>query len=315
MRSLPTVGETEVGLIDARRRSRSSSRARSSDRLDRAPGTRTTAVRPTAVARAPRSLSRRSHDRARLDDRERRPTVDPSRPRFHRDLARLGRERLSAHLRRLPSPRRPARRPLRPPPPLPDRPHDLHPRLARLRPGDLAGVPHRGAGGAGLRRRDRLGGRALVDHDPLHRACRAREGDGHRRLRALRRGDRRRASRRRPHRRALLALDLPRQHPRGRGGLRALPRAASGRSGPGSRPAPRHRGRGHGDGVAHARRLRDRERERGRLDVGPRRSGCSPPRRRSWRSSSSSRRGSARRSCRSASSGCATSRRRTPSAS
>ena len=36
-------------------------------------------------------------------------------------------------------------------------------RLARLRPRDLAGVPDRRAGGAGARRRGRLGGRALAD--------------------------------------------------------------------------------------------------------------------------------------------------------
>ena len=48
---------------------------------------------------------------------------------------------------------------------------------------------------------------------PLHRAGRAREGDGHLRLRRRRRRQHRRAARRRAHRRAQLALDLPRQPP------------------------------------------------------------------------------------------------------
>ena len=45
------------------------------------------------------------------------------------------------------------------------------------------------------------------------RAGRPREGDGHLRLRRLRRRQHRRAPRRHPHRRAQLALDLPRQRP------------------------------------------------------------------------------------------------------
>ena len=53
--------------------------------------------------------------------------------RLLRDVARLGRERLPAHLRRLPAARRPARRPLRPPAAVPDRHRALHARLARLR--------------------------------------------------------------------------------------------------------------------------------------------------------------------------------------
>ena len=67
------------------------------------------------------------------------------------------------------------------------------------------------AGGAGARRRGRLGGRALADHDPVHRAGRAGEGDGRLRLRRRRRRQHRRAARRRPDRRPQLALDLPRQ--------------------------------------------------------------------------------------------------------
>ena len=50
----------------------------------------------------------------------------------------------------------------------------------------LAGDAGRRARGAGPRRRGRLGGRALADHDALHRAGRAREGDGRLRLRRRR---------------------------------------------------------------------------------------------------------------------------------
>ena len=156
---------------------------------------------------------------------------------FSRDLARLGRERLPAHLRRLPAARRPARRPLRPPPAVPDR-ASRSSRCASLACGlaTIAGAAGRGAGGAGPRRRGRLGGRALADHDPLHRAGRAGEGDGRLRLRHGRRRQHRRAARRRPHRRAQLALDLPRQRPDRHRRLRAL-RCGCCRPTPGGRRA------------------------------------------------------------------------------
>ena len=50
------------------------------------------------------------------------------------ETARLGGERLPAHLRRLPSTGRPAGRPARPPPRVPRRPRRVHRRLGRLRP-------------------------------------------------------------------------------------------------------------------------------------------------------------------------------------
>ena len=99
--------------------------------------------------------------------------------------------------------------------------------LARLRPRELAGAARRRAGGAGPRRRRRVGGRALADHDPVHRAGRAGEGDGRLRLRRRRRRQHRRAARRDPDGRARLALDLPRQHPDRRRRLRPLPQAAA----------------------------------------------------------------------------------------
>ena len=50
---------------------------------------------------------------------------------FSADLARVGRERLPADVRRLPAARRPARRPVRPPAAVPGRHHALHGRVAR----------------------------------------------------------------------------------------------------------------------------------------------------------------------------------------
>ena len=90
---------------------------------------------------------------------------------FSRDVARLGRERLPAHVRRLPAARRPARRPLRPPAAVPVGDRALH-RSRRSRCGlaTLAGAARRGARGAGARRRGRLRGRAVADHDAVHRA-------------------------------------------------------------------------------------------------------------------------------------------------
>ena len=160
-----------------------------------------------------RPLPGRPDDRARRDDRECRAAVDPRRPRVLADLPGVGRERLSPHLRRLPAPRRPARRPVRAAPDVPRRDLALHGRLARVRSRDLAGLPRRGTRGTRRRRRGRLRGGALPDHVALHRARRARQGDGRLRLRPLGRRRRGRASRRRPHRPARLALDLPRQHP------------------------------------------------------------------------------------------------------
>ena len=185
---------------------------------------------PNSLARALRPLSRRSDDRAGRDDRERRAAVDQGRPRPLRDVARLGRQRLPAHVRRLPAARRPARRPVRPAAHVPDRDLALHGRVARLRDRDLAGAARGVACRAGARRRAGLGGRALPRHDALHRAGRPGEGDGHLRLRPLRRRRRRRAARRRPHRRSQLALDLPRQPAGRRARLRALAAAPAGGS-------------------------------------------------------------------------------------
>ena len=83
----------------------------------------------------------------------------------------------------------------------------------------------------------------------------------------------------------------------------------------GRRHAARRRRRGHRDRRADARGLRDRQRQRGRLDVGPDRRPARRGRRRCSPCSSGSSRAVARRSCRWACSGCATSRSPTSSAS
>ena len=118
------------------------------------------ARRPQPLVCTGRPVHGHADDRARLDDRERRAAFDPVRSRFLGDVAGVGRERLSAHLRRLSVAGRPVRRPVR-------RAQDcsssgsccLHAGLARVRSGQLAGrAPRRRAGDAGLRRRARLGG-------------------------------------------------------------------------------------------------------------------------------------------------------------
>ena len=180
----------------------------------------------------------------------------------------MGRERVRPHLRRLPAPRRAARRPLRAPAALPGRDRALHGLVARVRARRLAARARRRAGAPGCGRSGRLRGRALADHGALHGAGRPDEGDGRLRVRDGRRWEHRRAARRRPHRRARLALGLPRQPADRRRGRRAHARADPGRPQRDGAHAARRRRRAHGHGHADPRRLRDRERERGRLDVG-----------------------------------------------
>ena len=163
-------------------------------------------------------------------------------------------------------------------------------RLARLRPVERAAAAGHRPGGAGHRRRDRRGGGAGAADEPLHRAGRARQGDGRLRLRLRQRRQHRRAPRRRPHRRLRLALDLPRQPADRPGGARPQPGGAAGDDGDGAAAAARHRRRGDRDRGAAARGLRDRRRQRDRLDRAAHAASCSPPRRCCSRSSSRSRR-------------------------
>ena len=212
-------------------------------------------------------LLRRPPDRPRLDDRERRAPLDTGRPRLLGGVAGLGGQRLPPHLRRLPAARRTAGRPVRAPPVVPVRARAVHRHVARVRAGRLAGVPGRSAGAPGLRRRDRVGGRAVADHDHLHRPRRAREGDGDLRFRALRWRHRRSAARRRAHRPVRLELDLPGQPPDRDRGLPVLPLAAPGRQRRRGGPPPRHRRRRDGHRGCDARDLCRDQRQRERLDV------------------------------------------------
>ena len=191
---------------------------------------------------------------------ERRAALDPRRPRLLRDVARMGRERVRPHVRRVPAPRRASWRPLRAPEAVPDRDQRLHAGLARVWARDLAGVPDRRARRAGRRRSDRLGGLALADGQPLHRAGRAREGNGHLRLRRGRRRQPRRRARRDPDGHDQLALDLPRQLPDRRARRAALAAAAADGACADGRPAARHRRRGDDHRRADDRCLRDRQR-------------------------------------------------------
>ena len=225
---------------------------------------------------AARAVPGQPDDRARHDHRERRAALDPAGPRFLRVLAGLGGQRLPAHLRRLPAARRPARRPVRPPAAVPDRHRRCSP-LASVACGLAASAERAGrcARRAGPRRRGGLGRRAVPGDEPVHRARRARQGDGRHRLRRRRRRQHRRPARRGAHQLAGLALDLPGQ----RADRRRRDPALAARPAGGARPrrglAARRRRRGDRDHRADARGLRDRQRQRGRLDIARRRSGCS----------------------------------------
>src|SRR5215211_2898106 len=187
------------------------------------------------------------------DDRRRRAPLDPLGSRLLGGVARLGRQRVPDHLRRLPPARGPAGRPLRAPEPLLGRSRALHGRAGRVRSCGFAGDARRRPRRAGRRRRRRLGPRPLTDDDALHRADRAGTSDGHLRVRRLRRRLARRPARRHPHGHARLALDLPRQHPRRPPGRR--PDTGRDLGGPGrdDRAAAGPRWCGDRDGLAHAR--------------------------------------------------------------
>ena len=202
-----------------------------------------------------------------VSHRRRRAALDQGRPRLLRHVPRVGGERVPAHVRRLSAARRPARRPVRPAPPLPDRNLRVHGRVPRLRALDLAGNARRLARSAGARRCGRIRRLAVAHDQPLHRAGRAREGDGSLRVRRLGRRKPRRLARRDHHRRDQLALDLPRQLPDRRRCRPALP-AAPARGSHSDLDAPRRRGRDHDHRRADRRRLRDRECQPERLDVG-----------------------------------------------
>ena len=267
-------------------------------------------------------LGRAVHGRARHRDRERRPAVHPARSRVLTGEPPVGDQRLRARLRRLPAARRAHGRPPRPAPHLPARARALHARLVALRARVERGLAHRLPGRSGARRGDDLAGRALdPDHDlpggsrPEHRPRRLGRS---RRLRR-RRG---RAARRRAHRPALVGVDLLRQHPGRRDGLRADPvllgesrdttrqEVRRARRGPRHRRALAARARHHagprlGLGLAaddrHLRRVRraaGRLRRVGKSGRGPAHALRHPPRRRRCSAPTSPVSSSARRSSR-----------------
>ena len=216
-----------------------------------------------------RAVPGRPDDRARPEHRERRAALHPYRPRLLAGLAGLGGERLPAHLRRLPAPVRPARRPARQPPGLPRRRGLLHDRLRRVRPGAQRVVPRRRPRGPGSGRSHRLRRRPRADHGAVQLTRRPGQGDGRLRLRDVRRRRRRRPGRRRADRPAQLALDLPRERPRRRRRRRRRPCDAAGRRRGARLDQARRPRRRAGHLGADARGLRRRRRQRGRLDLDP----------------------------------------------
>ena len=165
----------------------------------------------TEVVRAGPPPRRPVHGRARHRDRERRASVHPDRPRVLAGEPPVGRQRLRAALRRLPSTRRPCRRPVRPATVVRRRNHRLHPRVAGVGVRVGRGLADRGPRAAGARRRaDHAGGALDPHHDVRRRQGAERSARCLGRRRRVRRS-RRRAARRSPHRRAELGVDLLRQ--------------------------------------------------------------------------------------------------------
>ena len=271
---------------------------------------------PPTLARARRALPRRPDDRPRHDHRERRAAVDPRGPRLLRELARVGRERVPADLRRVPAARRTARRPLRAPAAVPRRSRrssraPRSPAASRARrPSSSRARAVQGVGGA-IVAAVALSLIMTLFTEPAERAKAmgvfgfVAAGGGS--VGVLLGG---------------VLTDAISWHwiflvnvPIGIAVFALSLVAASGRARRGARGTAGRRRRDHRDGLADARGLRDRERERGGLDVGADDLGCSPQPLRCWSSSWRSSRAFARRSSRSASSAFATSRPRTSSAS
>ncbi|CAA9471179.1 MAG: Uncharacterized MFS-type transporter, partial [uncultured Solirubrobacteraceae bacterium] len=242
--------------------------------------------RPPTGQRHPRARPRLPgavHGRPRRDDRERRAAVHPVRPAVLPHGPAVGHQRLHADVRRLPAPGRPGGRPLRPQAPLPRRDRRLHPRLARQRPGrELRGARRRPRL-PGPRRGARLARGALHHHHDVSRGPRAHPGA--RRL-GRHRGRRRRLrapARRRPHRRAVVGVDLLREHPGRHRGVPALPAVRPRVPAHHARGRLRHRRRDPLHGRARDAHLRDRQgrvvRLDGRQDARPRPRRARAPRR------------------------------------
>ena len=158
------------------------------------------------------ALRGHADDRARRDDRERRPAIDPGGPGLLADQPRMGRGRILDRFRRSVVAGGPHRRPDRSAPHLSLRPRHVHGRLAALRHGPEPGTVDRRALRAGRWRGADVRGHPRDDRDHVPGAPGAGEGD--RRLHLRSRGRRldRAPGGRGPHRDDQLALDLLRQH-------------------------------------------------------------------------------------------------------
>ena len=180
----------------------------------------------------------------------------------------MGRFGLRAHLRWLPSARRPHGRPARPAKALHGGPRPLPRDLADGGALDVVRDAHRRAASAGRRGGDPLAFRLLDHARHLRGGRRAQQGARHPRRDRRLRGRDRRAPGRRVHRVRRLAVDLLRQHPDRRGRARPRPalraREQSGRAHQAlRRPRRRHRHR-----EPHAPRLRPDAGEPRRLGLG-----------------------------------------------
>jgi hypothetical protein len=183
--------------------------------------------------------------RPRPVDHPGRAAEHPGRPEAVDGGAAVGRQRLRADLRRLPAARRSCRRPARQAPRLRRRAGDVRRDVAGLRPGAVVGAAGRRARAAGRRRRAHRAGRGVDHRHDVRRGPGAQSGT--RRVRGERVGrvQRRAGPRRRSHRRAQLALDLPGQGAgRGTGGSPVAARRRRGAHAVGA-ALLRRRGRAH----------------------------------------------------------------------
>ncbi len=134
--------------------------------------------RPHPLARPLRALRGDADDRPRRDDRQRRPALDPGRPRLLPEQSGLGDQRLHDPVRRVVVAGGADRRPGRAASRLPRWPRRLHPGLARVRslpdPGDAGRRPFH----PGSRRGDGLGGDPGDDRDDVPGPPRRRKRSG-----------------------------------------------------------------------------------------------------------------------------------------
>ncbi len=179
----------------------------------------------------------------------------------------MGRERLHAHVRRIPAARRAPGRSARPPAHVHDRPDPVLARLTGRWPGSVGGLADHRARDPGPRRRDRLTCGALDHHHHVRRRRRAQPRA--RRLGCGRRCGRRgrRAARRNPHERSELALGAVRQRPDRDRRSRTRPAPAVRESRRRWNRRLRRTGRGDRHGRPRAARIRGSRRRQCRVGI------------------------------------------------